>query len=91
MLLKRHYGGASEHDVPVPPLVRTALVWGLFMVRATAAGLATHPGSVGQWGVTCPALREAALSDARPGPRFQAVALQLPRLPRWVLATPATL
>ncbi|KAL4432467.1 hypothetical protein ABPG77_001766 [Micractinium sp. CCAP 211/92] len=31
MLLKRHYGGASEHDVAVPPLVRTSLVWGLFM------------------------------------------------------------
>ncbi|PSC75317.1 saccharopine dehydrogenase [Micractinium conductrix] len=31
MLLKRKYGGASEHDVAVPPLVRTALVWGLFM------------------------------------------------------------
>ena len=31
MLAKRHFTGASEHDVPVPPLVRTALVWGLFM------------------------------------------------------------
>ncbi|KAI7841113.1 hypothetical protein COHA_005338 [Chlorella ohadii] len=31
MLLKRKYGGASEHDVAVPPLVRTSLVWGMFM------------------------------------------------------------
>ncbi|KAL4437045.1 hypothetical protein ABPG75_004184 [Micractinium tetrahymenae] len=31
MLLKRRYAGPSEHDVAVPPLVRTALVWGLFM------------------------------------------------------------
>jgi hypothetical protein len=23
--------GASEDDVPVPPLLKTALVWGLFM------------------------------------------------------------
>ncbi|KAI3433810.1 hypothetical protein D9Q98_003614 [Chlorella vulgaris] len=31
MRLKRHYGTTSEHDVAVPPLMRTALVWGLFM------------------------------------------------------------
>lgn len=31
MLLKRHLHGTSEDDVPVPPLVKTALVWGLFM------------------------------------------------------------
>lgn len=31
MLLKRKYQGSSEHDVAVPPLVRTALVWGMFM------------------------------------------------------------
>ena len=33
MVLRRHYaGGAGENDVAVPPLVRTALVWGMFMV-----------------------------------------------------------
>jgi hypothetical protein len=31
MLAKRHFAGPSEHDVAVPPLVGTALVWGLFM------------------------------------------------------------
>lgn len=32
MLLRRHLnGGATEGDVPIPPLVKTALVWGLFM------------------------------------------------------------
>ncbi|GAB4817986.1 hypothetical protein N2152v2_005032 [Parachlorella kessleri] len=31
MHLRRQHGGASEHDVPIPPLFRTALVWGLFM------------------------------------------------------------
>ena len=32
MLARRHYaGGAGEGDVPVPPLVRTSLVWGMFM------------------------------------------------------------
>jgi hypothetical protein len=35
MRIKRHYGGTSEHDVAVPPLVGTALVWGLFMVSGT--------------------------------------------------------
>jgi hypothetical protein len=29
--LRRHLHGTSEDDVPVPPLVKTALVWGLFM------------------------------------------------------------
>jgi hypothetical protein len=28
---RRQIHGESEHDVPVPPLVGTALVWGLFM------------------------------------------------------------
>ena len=28
---RRHFTGTSEHDVAVPPLFRTALVWGLFM------------------------------------------------------------
>lgn len=28
---RRHFAGPSEHDVAVPPLFRTALVWGLFM------------------------------------------------------------
>jgi len=28
---RRHFGGTSEDDVAVPPLFRTALVWGLFM------------------------------------------------------------
>jgi hypothetical protein len=37
MMLKRHYKGASEHDVAVPPLVRTALVWGMFMVSSTSS------------------------------------------------------
>lgn len=32
MLLKRAHYGAKEDDVAVPPLVRTALVWGMFMV-----------------------------------------------------------
>eukprot|EP00879_Flechtneria_rotunda_P008260 GHRR01008653.1.p1 GENE.GHRR01008653.1~~GHRR01008653.1.p1 ORF type:complete len:418 (+),score=173.82 GHRR01008653.1:222-1475(+) len=31
MLLKRQIHGESEDDVAVPPLVKTALVWGLFM------------------------------------------------------------
>ncbi|KAK9823760.1 hypothetical protein WJX72_005247 [[Myrmecia] bisecta] len=31
MMARRHYYGASEDDVAVPPLVRTALTWGLFM------------------------------------------------------------
>ncbi|KAG2423210.1 hypothetical protein HXX76_015467 [Chlamydomonas incerta] len=31
MLLKRQVHGAKEDDVPVPPLFKTALVWGLFM------------------------------------------------------------
>ncbi|PNH02129.1 hypothetical protein TSOC_011918 [Tetrabaena socialis] len=31
MMLRRHLDGPKEHDVPVPPLVGTALVWGLFM------------------------------------------------------------
>lgn len=31
MLIKRQVHGESEHDVPVPPLMKTALVWGLFM------------------------------------------------------------
>ncbi|KXZ42750.1 hypothetical protein GPECTOR_120g417 [Gonium pectorale] len=31
MLLKRHLHGEKEDDVPVPPLFKTALVWGLFM------------------------------------------------------------
>lgn len=31
MLLKRRIHGESEHDVAVPPLVKTALVWGFFM------------------------------------------------------------
>jgi hypothetical protein len=28
---RRQLQGPSEHDVPVPPLLKTALVWGLFM------------------------------------------------------------
>ena len=28
---RRHFYGRSEHDGEVPPLLRTALVWGLFM------------------------------------------------------------
>lgn len=28
---RRHFTGTSEHDVAVPPLFKTALVWGLFM------------------------------------------------------------
>jgi hypothetical protein len=28
---RRQIHGESEHDVAVPPLVKTALVWGLFM------------------------------------------------------------
>ena len=35
----RRYGGASEHDVAVPPLVRTSLVWGMFMVRSLCGSL----------------------------------------------------
>lgn len=31
MMLRRHVHGPSEHDVPVPPLLKSALVWGLFM------------------------------------------------------------
>eukprot|EP00884_Botryococcus_braunii_P007742 jgi/Botrbrau1/1696/Bobra.116_2s0038.1 len=31
MMAKRKYVGASEHDVPPPPVVKTALTWGLFM------------------------------------------------------------
>jgi len=32
MLLRRHLaGGAAETDVAVPPLIKSALVWGLFM------------------------------------------------------------
>eukprot|EP00197_Chlamydomonas_leiostraca_P015215 CAMPEP_0202886002 /NCGR_PEP_ID=MMETSP1391-20130828/41951_1 /ASSEMBLY_ACC=CAM_ASM_000867 /TAXON_ID=1034604 /ORGANISM="Chlamydomonas leiostraca, Strain SAG 11-49" /LENGTH=362 /DNA_ID=CAMNT_0049569265 /DNA_START=170 /DNA_END=1260 /DNA_ORIENTATION=+ len=31
MHLKRHIHGAKEDDVAVPPLLKTALVWGLFM------------------------------------------------------------
>lgn len=31
MALKRKHMGPSEHDVPIPPVVETALVWGLFM------------------------------------------------------------
>ena len=31
MALKRKHMGPSEHDVPIPPVVDTALVWGLFM------------------------------------------------------------
>ncbi|GMH45435.1 hypothetical protein BSKO_13392 [Bryopsis sp. KO-2023] len=32
MMLRRHLnGGATESDVPIPPLLQTALVWGLFM------------------------------------------------------------
>lgn len=30
-LRRRQYGGESEHGVAIPPLFRTALVWGLFM------------------------------------------------------------
>lgn len=30
-LHRRQMHGASEDDVPVPPLLKTALVWGLFM------------------------------------------------------------
>ena len=29
--LRRHFTGPSEHDVAVPPLFKTALVWGMFM------------------------------------------------------------
>lgn len=32
MLWKRAHYGASDKDVAVPPLGRTALVWGMFMV-----------------------------------------------------------
>ena len=48
---RRQYAGSSEHDVPIPPLMRTALVWGLFMgvssntryqVRAARAVHAVH-------------------------------------------------
>lgn len=28
---RRMGGGMSESDVPIPPLLQTALVWGLFM------------------------------------------------------------
>ena len=38
MLLKRAHYGTKEGDVAVPPLVRTALVWGMFMVRPGGAG-----------------------------------------------------
>uniref|UniRef100_A0A1D2AFG0 Uncharacterized protein n=1 Tax=Auxenochlorella protothecoides TaxID=3075 RepID=A0A1D2AFG0_AUXPR len=31
MIVKRKYQGAREDDVAVPPLIGTALVWGLFM------------------------------------------------------------
>lgn len=31
MMAKRHFHGTKEDDVPVPPLFKTALVWGLFM------------------------------------------------------------
>ncbi|KAI8462697.1 MAG: hypothetical protein J3K34DRAFT_455167 [Monoraphidium minutum] len=31
MHAKRHFAGPSEHDVEVPPLLMTSLVWGLFM------------------------------------------------------------
>jgi hypothetical protein len=31
MWLRRRYVGAKEHDVEPPPVVMTALTWGLFM------------------------------------------------------------
>jgi len=58
---RRQVHGESEHDVPVPPLMKTALVWGLFMgvssnlryqvrqdgaaAAAAAAGPAVGPAS----------------------------------------------
>lgn len=43
MQLKRKLNGASEHDVPIPPVVDTALVWGLFMGERVKGGRVLPP------------------------------------------------
>lgn len=71
MQLKRKHMGESEHDVPIPPVVDTALVWGLFMGARWGGGWGGCGGGVGGW-VVCVGwvgggggTREAAAACAR--------------------------
>jgi hypothetical protein len=44
------HGGAEEHDAPMPPVLKTALVWGLFMgVSSNLRYQVCVGGWVGVW------------------------------------------
>lgn len=50
---RRSIHGAKEDDVPVPPLFKTALVWGLFMGVSSNLRYQARPGGESVWAAVC--------------------------------------